>query len=78
MRLSTEIDARITKGHREWPFRGYESPEGSMRRVVMAAAGCATREDGRKMAIRAHAAESLAMSSEAPIGMVKSTRVSKA
>ena len=77
MRLSTEIDARITKGHRGWLFRGYEIPEESMSRAVMAEAGCATPEDGRSVAIRARAAESLAMSSRTPIGMGKSTRVRK-
>ena len=78
MRLSTELAARIAKGHRGRSPRGYELPEGLMHRAVMAEAGCATPEDGRKVTICARAAESLAMNASAPIGMVKSTRVSKA
>lgn len=78
MRLSTEIDALITKGHREWPFRGYVIPERFADRLLMVQADIATPEDGRKVAIRTHAVEPLAMSASAPIGMVKSTRVSKA
>lgn len=57
---------------------GYEIPERFVDRLLMVQADIATPEDGRKVTIRARAAESLAMSSRTPIGMVKSTRVAKA
>lgn len=75
---STRFHNAKGSGRRGQLVRGYEIPEGSMHRLLMVQADIATPEDGRKVTIRARATESLAMNASAPIGMVKSTRVSKA
>ncbi len=76
MTLSRFHDAKGS-GRRGQLVRGYVIPERFADRLLMVQADIATPEDGRKVAIRTHAAESLAMRSETPIGMVKSTRVRK-
>lgn len=78
MRLSIELAARIAKGHRGRSPRGYELPEGLMHRAVMVQADIATPEDGRKVSIREQVIQNLHDTDGTPIGMVKSTRVSKA